>query len=133
MLKSLQTIVLRSGGILLAVALAACGNLSQVSDQGTTSEPVWPDPASASFEAGSYPKVDALRLIEPGMSKDQLYNLLGRPHFGEGLAGVREWDYLFHFRTSRGEKTCQYKILFDKDKHARSFFWKPEACVSQLN
>ena len=25
-------------------------------------------------------------------------------------------------------KTCQYKILFDKDKNAQSFFWLPEGC-----
>lgn len=133
MLKSLQAIVLRLGGILLAVTLAACGNLSHVSDRGTTKEPVWPDPANASFDTGSYPKLDTLRLIAPGMTKDQLYNLLGRPHFGEGLVGVREWDYLFHFRTPQGEKSCQYKILFDKDKRAQSFFWKPAECASQLN
>lgn len=33
-------------------------------------------------------------MVERGMNKDQLYNLLGRPHFSEGLYGVREWTML---------------------------------------
>jgi outer membrane protein OmpA-like peptidoglycan-associated protein len=133
MLKTLKTYTVRASGIMAVLALAACGNLSQVSDKGTTDEPVWPDPADTSFDTGSYPAVENLRLVGPGMSKDQLYNLLGRPHFAEGLAGVREWDYLFHFRTANGDLTCQYKVLFDKDKLARSFLWKPEACADLLN
>ena len=63
-----------------------------------------------------------------GMNKDQIYELIGRPHFQEGLYGVREWDYLFNYRENGEHKTCQYKILFDKDKNAQSFFWLPEGC-----
>ena len=62
------------------------------------------------------------------MNKDQIYELIGRPHFQEGLYGVREWDYLFNYRENGEHKTCQYKILFDKDKNAQSFFWLPEGC-----
>ena len=40
----------------------------------------------------------------------------------------REWDYLFNYRENGEHKTCQYKILFDKDKNAQSFFWLPEGC-----
>jgi len=133
MLKTLKTYTLRASGIVAALALAACGSLSQVSDKGTTDEPVWPDPADTSFDTGSYPSLENLRLVGSGMTKDQLYNLLGRPHFAEGLAGVREWDYLFHFRTANGDLTCQYKVLFDKDKLARSFLWKPQGCADLLN
>lgn len=58
------------------------------------------------------------------------------------MYGVREWDYLFHFHTPgvgidpentsgvEGVTTCQYKVIFDKDKFARSFYWSrlPERC-----
>ena len=53
-------------------------------------------------------------MIERGMNKDQLYNLIGRPHFSEGLYGVEEWDYAFNYRENGVHKICQYKILFDK-------------------
>ena len=53
------------------------------------------------------------------------------------MFGVREWDYLFHFHTPGveadpanksgvdGITTCQYKVVFDKHKFARSFYWNP--------
>lgn len=82
--------------------------------------------------------------MKPGLSKDDIYKILGRPHYDEGMFGVREWNYLFHFRTPgvpanpdigsgvEGITTCQYKVLFDKHKYARSFHWKavfPEDAV----
>ncbi|NYT75408.1 OmpA family protein [Alcaligenaceae bacterium] len=132
MFKSLKTFTRRTSGVLLVLTLAACGSLSKVSEHGTTDNPVWPDAGKATFDVGAYPTLHNLRLVAPGMTKDQLYNLLGRPHFAEGLVGVREWDYLFHFRTPQGDVTCQYKILFDNDKRAQSFFWQPESCASML-
>lgn len=132
MFTILKTCAIRTSALAAVLTLAACGNLSQINDGGTSQEPVWPDAAQATFDVGAYPSIENLRLIAPGMTKDQLYNLLGRPHFSEGLVGVREWDYLFHFRTPQGDVTCQYKVLFDKDKHAQSFFWKPAACADLL-
>jgi len=133
MQHTLKAFSLRAAGLLAVLALSACGSLSNVTSQGTTDKPVWPDPAKASFTNGSYPNLDSLRLVGSGMTKDQLYNLLGRPHFSEGFAGVHEWDYLFHFRTPKGDVTCQYKVLFDKDMLARSFLWKPAGCADILN
>lgn len=118
--------------LVAALVLAGCGSLSKVDDKGNTQEPVWPDTKDITFKNGSYPNLDDLRLVGPGMSKDQLYNLLGRPHFGEGLVGVREWDYWFHFRTPQGDLSCQYKVLFDSDKRAQNFLWKDPACADLL-
>jgi len=129
MTKKTKTYPVAVGGLLLAVALSGCAGLSKVSEQGSTDNPVWPAAKDVTFGTGSYPNVQNLRQVAPGMTKDQLYDLLGRPHFNEGLVGVREWDYLFHFRTPSGDRTCQYKILFDKDKLARSFYWSPASCA----
>jgi len=115
-----------------AVFLSACGTLSQVDSEGQTNEPIFPDVEKVKFETGSFPNVDNLRLIDKDMTRDQLYNLIGRPHFSEGFK-VREWDYLFHFRTDDGIKTCQYKILFDNDYLAQSFFWKPDECAQLID
>ena len=123
-------------GLLLssvALAVAACGNLSKVTDEGTTENPVFPKIAESEFnhdgsQFGSWPNWENVRQIERGMNKDQIYNLIGRPHFEEGLYGVREWDYLFNYREDGELKTCQYKILFDKNQNAQSFYWLPEGC-----
>lgn len=123
-------------GLLLssvALAVAACGNLSNVSDEGTTENPVFPKISESEFnhdgsQFGSWPNWENVRQIERGMNKDQLYYLIGRPHFEEGLYGVREWDYAFNYRENGVHKICQYKILFDKNMNAQSFFWYPNGC-----
>lgn len=125
-----------SRGLLLtsiALAVTACGNLSKVSDEGTTENPVFPKISESEFnhdgsQFGSWPNWENVRQIERGMNKDQLYYLIGRPHFEEGLYGVREWDYAFNYRENGVHKICQYKILFDKNMNAQSFFWYPNGC-----
>jgi len=120
---------------LVAGALTGCSAyVSQgIDDQGRAQEVVFPEiPDQATLPEGTFPRQENLRLVSAGMSKDQLYDLLGRPHFQEGLFGVREWDYVFNFRDASGVTTCQYKVIFDKDFLARSFHWKPESCATQL-
>lgn len=121
----------------LSLMLAGCGNLSHVTDEGTTENVVWPSPDKVMFnhdgtQKGSWPLTEKLRQIKAGMNKEQIYQLAGRPHFAEGLFGVREWDYLFNFTGPEGDYTCQYKVLFDRNMDARSFYWKPENCLSEM-
>lgn len=117
----------------LVFSLVACGNLSDVSDEGTTDKPVFPKVSESLFnhdgsQFGSWPNWENVRQIERGMNKDQLYNLIDRPHFSEGLYAVREWDYVFNYRENGVHKFCQFKILFDKNMNAQSFFWYPNGC-----
>ncbi|OOF58790.1 OmpA family protein [Rodentibacter myodis] len=119
------------------MGLTACGNLSKVTVQGTAEEVVWPKIEDSSFnhsgsQFGSWPNWQNLRMVEAGMNKDQIYNLLGRPHFSEGLWGVREWDYVFNYREDGEHKVCQYKILFDKQMNAQTFLWNPSGCNSKF-
>lgn len=116
-----------------ATTLVACGNLSKITDEGTSDNLVWPKIDESVFnhdgsQFGSWPNWDNVRMVERGMNKDQLYNLLGRPHFSEGLYGVREWDYAFNYRENGIHKICQYKVLFDKNMNAQNFFWYPNGC-----
>lgn len=113
----------------LASVLVGCGTVSQVNKEGYTDTPVFPELKKLTMAEGTWPNVENLALAEQeGVTRDQLYHLLGRPHFKEGF-GTREWDYLFHFQTPEGKKTCQFKVLFDKDKIARNFHWLPEGCM----
>lgn len=119
---------LLAAALVAGFSLAGCGTLSEVDAEGRTNEPVFPDVEDTTFVTGSYPNIDNLRQVGDGATRDQLYDLLGRPHFAEGFH-VREWDYLFHFNTPEGRKTCQFKVLFDKNKIARSFHWAPADCA----
>ena len=113
----------------LASLLVGCGTVSQVNKEGDTAEAVFPELKKLTLKDGTWPNIDNLALAQQdGVTRDQLYNLLGRPHFKEGF-DTREWDYLFHFKTPQGKKTCQFKVLFDTDKIARNFYWAPENCM----
>lgn len=121
---------------LTCAGLAACGNMSKniARDGSDAQELVWPSPDSTTpmHKGGTSPNLDSLRRVHAGMEKNQIANLIGYPHFNEGAWAVREWDYLFRLPAADGMTQCQYKILFDKDKLARSFYWKPATCADLL-
>jgi outer membrane protein assembly factor BamE (lipoprotein component of BamABCDE complex) len=116
--------------LVMALLLCGCGNLSKIADDGTAASPVWPKMTdeTMTWRDGIHPEPRALAQVAPGMKKDHLYHLLGRPHFLEGFMFVREWDYLFHLHTDSGDMACQYKVLFDRDMRAQQFLWREPAC-----
>lgn len=88
------------------------------------------------MKEGAFVNVDNLRSVGVGMTKTQLYELLGAPHFNEGVFGVRKWNYIFDFRdadASGGYHTCQFQVAFDRKSIAQAFYWKPETCKSVMN
>ncbi|MGR6982003.1 OmpA family protein [Testudinibacter sp. P27/CKL/0425] len=122
--------------LVVAATLTGC-RLSDVKADGTTDEPIFPkiEDAGVNYSGSQYgiwPNWDNVRQIEAGMNKDQLYYLIGRPHHLEGLFAVREWDYVFNYRQNGVHKICQFKVLFDTDMNAQSFFWKPAGCNNQF-
>lgn len=126
---AIRALVTTCAGLLLA----ACGTLSQVDEQGHSAAPKFPAISESYRPQGSYASLENLEKIQPGMSKAQLYELLGSPHFHEGLFAVREWDYILRFRRAgQADLVCQYKVLFDKDLQAQSFLFSPADCLAQL-
>jgi OOP family OmpA-OmpF porin len=94
-------------------------------------EVTFPDPAKSTVPEGVYVSPESLRQVTPGMSKDQLYKLLGTPHFDEGVFGVKQWNYILNFRRDDGEadfSRCQYQIDFDAKHRVQTTHWKPESC-----
>lgn len=127
--------VLLAGATLLALQGCSLYVSKGISDDGRAEEVVFPEiPKSAWLKEGTFPNLDNLRQVKPGVSKDQLYGLLGQPHFAEGMGPVREWDYVFNFRQGNGSdyQTCQYKVIFDKDYRGQSFYWLPQSCAARL-
>ena len=133
--------LLRSLSLGLAVLLfSACASSGghrggMPADSGADGTAVtFPDPKRATLKEGLFVDLDNLRLFARGMSKRQLYTLLGTPHFGEGMWGVRDWNYLFNFRsTPDGDYfTCQFQVHFDSKGIAQAGYWKPQACAALL-
>lgn len=94
----------------------------------------FPALSSAKWQQGSFPSLEALRAMRTGMGKDQVRELLSFPHFSEGLGGVREWNYIFHFRTGAGPEyiTCQYMVRFNADVLTNGMYWKGSGCADLL-
>lgn len=95
----------------------------------------FPDMDKAWLKGGTFVDVEQLRRIAPGMTKNQVRELISYPHFSEGLFGPREWNYIFNFRTGQGQAfvTCQYMVHFDKDVRAQDFHWKGPNCEALVN
>lgn len=108
--------------------------VSHLSDDGKSDEIIFPDAKNDAWvKEGTFPNIDNLRSVAPGMTKDQLYALLGRPHFREGMGGVREWDYIFNFRKEGGAvEICQYKVIYSPELRVSATHWKPESCADYL-
>ena len=123
--------------LLAAGALAACGSLSHgiTKDGSHASQLVWPaaNATNPLHTGGTFPNLDNLRQVQAGLNKNQIIALIGAPHFNEGMAGVHEWNYLFNFRKDGQVTQCGYKILFDSNMIARSFYWNPAACADFVN
>ena len=122
--------------VLAAGLLAACRSHAPAADGPADATTVaFPEASRASLKEGIYPDVADLRRFAPGMSKRQLYSLLGTPHFNEGMWGVREWNYLFNFRTAQGAEyfTCQFQVRFDSKGIAQGGYWKPASCAAVLD
>lgn len=120
----------------LAVAVVATGcsrHVSRdISPDGVAGQVVFPQRDRALMRDGIYPTVEHVGQVGSGVTKDQLYQLLGRPHFREGF-NAREWDYILNFREGDVVRTCQYKVVFDNDYRGRSFHWLPGDCAALVS
>lgn len=133
-MNTFNTPVVRTLALVCAsLLLAACGSHSTVDAEGHSAEPRFPEISESYRPQGSYVNLENLAKVHPGMDKAQLYEMLGTPHFHEGLFGVREWDYILRFRRAGQEDlVCQYKVLFDKEKQAQTFLFSPADCLDRL-
>jgi outer membrane protein assembly factor BamE len=89
----------------------------------------FPDPDRAWTKDGSFPNMDNLRMVAAGQTKQQVYQLIGPPHFNEPVFHVREWNYLLHLRNGDQSMVCQFQIRFDSDSRVTSTRWRDQACA----
>lgn len=120
-----------------SILIQGCGRKTSevVPDNGmlTYDEVKFPDIDKIWLDGPMYPIKENLAKVEKGMTKDQVRKLIGHPHFAEGFYGAVEWDYLFNLKEKADDpdKICQYKVVFDKNYKAQSFFWKPKNCLEE--
>ena len=117
-------------------ALTGCMGTKQVSqnitNEGTiAAEDIYfPELNKAWQKDGQFPNRENLTKIRPGVAKDELYQLIGRPHFNESNR-AREWDYILKFhKEDDSVKVCQYKVIFDENFRGQEFYWLPAECAA---
>ncbi len=116
-----------------AALLTGCGMAPTSAPDGSVG---FPARDSAWLKEGTFVNVENLRQIGPGLDKNQVYALIGEPHFSEGIIGVHVWNYVFNFRTGPGASdvvTCQYQIQYDKHYRVKSTYWKEPACKALVD
>jgi outer membrane protein OmpA-like peptidoglycan-associated protein len=96
------------------------------------SPPKFPDPQSTTLTGGTFVNVNNLRNVGSGLTKDQMYDLLGPPHFHEGIVAVHVWNYLFNFRRGNETVTCQYQVQFDSHRKVSGTYWRDPSCAGFL-
>lgn len=118
-----------------AALLAAAGCASAPHGSSAAQDVVFPERSKSTFPEGRFVNLENLRKVQTGMTKRQLYALLGTPHFSEGVFDVKAWNYIFDFHNvagAAGNTSCQYQVTFDADHHADAMYWKPAACAGVL-
>lgn len=128
-----QAIQIFLSAAVLAVTVG-CASTSGSSAAPAEHSVNFPDMSKAWLKNGTFVDVEQLRRIGPGMTKNQVRELISYPHFSEGLFGPREWNYIFNFRTGKGHEfiTCQYMVHFDKEMKSHDFHWKGPDCEAML-
>ncbi|HBG31586.1 outer membrane protein assembly factor BamE [Candidatus Macondimonas diazotrophica] len=60
----------------------------------------------------------SLSQLAPGLTRDQVQYLLGRPVL-KNLFDDNRWDYVFYHRSRRDKETCRLTVFFEQDRLAR--------------
>ena len=70
-------------------------------------------------------ELNLIDAMDNGMNKEQVWRLIGRPHFKEGAFGVRVWNYAFRFKQADNSyQTCQYQLHFSERPHLVDSMYK---------
>lgn len=111
--------------IVAALLLAACVARREPPDARGVSFPV----REASYRKdGIVVAPETVRLVRPGLDKDQVRQLLGAPHFTEGLFFVHDWNYLLKLPQNGGWLDCQLQVQFDEHNRVRASYWRSGDC-----
>ncbi|KVH04846.1 hypothetical protein WS84_10820 [Burkholderia anthina] len=112
--------------LVLSVSVLSVASLAGCAADGP---PRFPDPQSASPKGGTFVNVANLRNVGPGLNKDQMFDLLGPPHFNEWFVGSHVWNYLFDFRRGNEVVSCQYQVRYDEHMKVSNTYWRDPACA----
>lgn len=123
-----------SAMLCLSGAVAAASEGLPSYRPGVSDAMTFPDVERATRKEGVFVSAHNIGMVTPGMTKEQVYALIGVPHFHEGLFGVRRWNYILNLYTGEGDKyvACQYQIRFDRKARVERTWFRESTCVNIL-
>lgn len=111
----------------LTIFLNGCAVRGQVATNAA--KPQFPSPYHSWIPEGMVMDQYTLRKVSLGMTKQQVYTSIGKPHFEEGFFNVREWNYIFRLEKTKDKQiTCQFQIGFDQDMRVNQLLWNRDDC-----
>jgi len=126
-------------GLTSAAAVAQDAPASSPSTYVAKVDPdAFPEKAGEHKKTGVTVDPKTVRLITPGIDKFSIYNLIGPPHFGEGI--TRRWNYVLFFPAAPGSterQRCRMEIRFVRlpgkyDVVVSEVVWKDQSCADRV-
>ena len=111
----------------LALLLCGTGVCALAAD-----EPIFPAPDQTWIREGSFASPETVRSLMPGLTREQVYSLIGAPHFAEGGLYMREWNYLLNQQIDGRVVACQLLLRWDDDRRVESMHWKEPDCAQRF-
>ncbi|MGL5838937.1 MAG: outer membrane protein assembly factor BamE [Sphingorhabdus sp.] len=99
---------------------------------GNASSEIFKDQDRSWYDKPEVVSASILAQLANGMNRRQVRELIGTPHFNEGVM-VRNWNYLFDIEVDGQTilKSCQLRIDFVKGRIVRQRWDKPD-CGQQI-
>lgn len=86
--------------------LSACSTAERLVDNTVQ----FPNQNVAWKPEGLIIKQEQLSLLKPGITKKQVYDIVGAPHYNYGFVDQPYWDYILTVETPTGDVSCQLAI-----------------------
>ncbi len=127
MKSNLRSLLVKTVIVFMAASVTAC--VTGHSQSASTKPVVFPMPKHSWIPEGAFVNMENLRKVNLGLGKQQVYALIGKPHFEEGFFNVTEWNYIFKLEKSKNNwLTCQFQLRFNDEMHVSQLSWKREDC-----
>lgn len=121
--------------LLFVFNLTGCTrSISDFDDHGEIRKVVFPSLSTSTKNEGVLISRSELKKIRTGMTKSQVYDVLGVPHFREGVLKVKEWDYILNIvRDDNTIATCRMKMIFNSSLKVNKIITLPYGCMKEKN
>lgn len=79
-------------------------------------------------------QVSQVSLLQLGQHKDQVRQILGNPHFNEGVFAPKVWNYALGLQVQQNGayENCRLRIDFDKNDRVQALTWKDQICADTV-